>query len=68
MQRLAPASYHQDLLQRCLAAKGRQADPYYRIGAKGARIVLEVDREVFDEQRCMMNYPRAEGCFDRSYD
>ena len=51
---MRPASYAEDLLQRCLAAKGHQADPYYRIGTMSTRGVLVIDWGVFEGQERMV--------------
>lgn len=45
----SPATCPEDLLQRYLAAKGHQADPYYRIGTLGARSFRVNNHEVFNE-------------------
>lgn len=51
----ATASYVRDLRQHCLAGKGRQSDPYYRIGPMGARIsVLVIYWDISSERSCMV--------------
>ena len=55
MQGLPRASYPRDLRQHCLAGKGRQADPYYRIGPMGAkRGVLVIDWDISSDRDCMV--------------